>query len=174
MLNKAVKKAAVILLGSMLMLGNASAADVKMGIVDVQAVMQQMPEMATLQATIEAEFKNQMEELTKLRADAKYNYDKLQREGATMSDAQKEELRKTILGQQQTLEEKGKPLQAAMQRRGQEEQNKILARIYKALDKVSKDGNYDFVLHRNTIAYAVDADKKDISALVLDEAKKTQ
>lgn len=174
MLNKAVKQAAAILLGSMLLLGNASAKDVKVGVVDLQGVLQQMPEMATLQATVEAEFKNQMEELKKLRADAKYNFDKLQREGATMSDAQKEELRKTILEQQQTLEEKGKPLQAAMQRRGQEEQNKLLARIYKALDKVSKDDNYDFVLHRASIAYAVNADKKDISSKVLEEAKKTQ
>lgn len=174
MLNKAVKQAAAILLGSMLMIGNVAAKDVKVGIVDFQGVLQQMPEMATLQATVEAEFKNQVEELTKLRADAKYNYDKLQREGATMSDAQKEELRTTILKQQQTLEEKGKPLQAAMQRRGQEEQNKLLGRIYKALEKVAKDGSYDLVLHRSTVAYAVNSDKKDISTKVLEEAKKTQ
>ena len=117
MLNKAVKNAAVILLGSLMLLGNASAKDQKIAIVDVQAIAAQMPQMATIQETVQAEFKNQVEELQKLQADAKYNYDKLQREGATMSDAQKEELRTTIMGQQKTLEEKSKPLQQAMQRR---------------------------------------------------------
>jgi outer membrane protein len=174
MLNKAVKNAAVILLGSLMLLGNASAKDQKIAIVDVQAIAAQMPQMATIQETVQAEFKNQVEVLQKLQADAKYNYDKLQREGATMSDAQKEELRTTIMGQQKTLEEKSKPLQQAMQRRGQEEQNKVMALVAQAIDKVAKDGNYDFVLRRESLAYASEADKKDISAKVLEQAKKAK
>lgn len=173
MLYKALKIAAILMVSSWMLMGNANGKVSKIGLVDIQGIMQQMPEMATLQATVEGEFKNQMEELTKLREDAKYNYDKLTREGATMSQEQQDELRQTILTMQKTLEEKGKPLQAAMQRRGQEEQNKLLSRIYKALEKVSKDGDYDLILHRSGVAFALDAEKIDISDQVLAQVKKT-
>lgn len=171
MLNKAVKNAAVILLGSLMLLGNASAKDQKIGIVDVQAVAKQLPQMAAIQQTVEAEFKNQMEALQKLQADAKYNYDKLQREGETMSDAQKEELRKTILTQQQTLKEKGEPLQQAMQRRGAEEQNKIFALVQQAIEQIAKDGNYDLILHKGSWAYVSNSSTADISKKVADKVK---
>jgi outer membrane protein len=172
MLNKAVKSAAVVLLGSLMLMGNATAKDQKIGIVDVQAVGSQLPQMAAIQQTVAAEFKNQVEELKKLQADAKYNYDKLQREGDTMSDAQKEELRKTIMDQQKVLEEKGKPLQQAMQRRGAEEQNKIYGLVQQAIEAIAKDGNYDVILHKTAAAYVADGDKADISAKVIERVKK--
>ncbi len=171
MLNKAVKNAAVILLGSLMLMGNAVAKDQKIGIVDVQAVAKQLPQMAAIQQTVEAEFKNQVEALKKLQADAKYNYDKLQREGETMSAAQQDELKQTILGQQKTLEEKGKPLQTAMQRRGAEEQNKIFALVQQAIEKIAKDGNYDVILHKTSVAFIADSAGNDISQKVADKVK---
>jgi outer membrane protein len=171
MLNKAVKNAAVILLGSLMLMGNAVANDQKIGIVDVQAVAKQLPQMAAIQQTVEAEFKNQVEALKKLQADAKYNYDKLQREGETMSAAQQDELKQTILGQQKTLEEKGKPLQTAMQRRGGEEQNKVFALVQQAIEQIAKDGNYDVILHKTSVAFVADAASNDISQKVADKVK---
>ena len=52
MLNKAVKNAAVILLGSLMLMGNAAAKDQKVGMVDVQAVGQQLPQMAAIQQLV--------------------------------------------------------------------------------------------------------------------------
>ncbi|MFT4925867.1 MAG: outer membrane protein [Phenylobacterium sp.] len=171
-MNKAVKNVALVLLGSLIMLGNAQAKDQKIAIVDVQAVAQQLPEMAAIQQRVRDEFKDQVEAITKLQADAKYNYDKLQREGATLSTAQQDELKQTILGQQQELEAKSKPLQQQMQRRGAEEQNKVLAKVQQAIEAEAKSGGYDIVLHKASIAFMTAGEKSDISLKVADRVKK--
>lgn len=173
-MNKAVKNAALVLLGSLMLLGNAAAKDQKIGVVDVQAIAEKLPQMKTIQQTVRDEFKEQIEAITKLQADAKYNYDKLQREGATLSTAQQDELKKTILGQQKELESKSKPLQQQIQRRNAEEQNKVLAKIQTAIDAVSKSGGYDVILHKGTVAFMVNEKKSDISDKVADRVKSSK
>jgi outer membrane protein len=171
MLNKAVKSAAMVLLGSFMLLGNASAKDMKIGIVDYQAIAQQLPQMASIQQTIQDEFKEKLEAIKKLEADIKYNMDKLQREGSTLSTAQQDELKKTILGQRKTFEAQGQPLQREMQRRGSEEQNKVMTLVQQSVEKVAKDGDYDFILRKESLAYSKDAAKSDISTKVAEQVK---
>lgn len=172
MFNKVVKNAAMVLLGSFLMFGHASAKD-KIGIVDIQGIAAKMPEMGTLEQRVKDEFKNQMEEMQKVQSDYRFNVEKFQREEATMSEDQKKELLGKINELKTTIETKGKPLQQAMQRRGQEEQNKILAKVAKALQEEAKDGDYDYVFHRDALAYAKEVKKVDISEKVLERAKKS-
>ena len=150
---------------------NAVAKDLKVGVVDVQSVAQQLPQMAAIQQKVADEFKDQVEALKKLQADAKFNYDKLQREGMTLSAVQQEELKKTIIGQQKELEEKGKPLQQQMQRRGAEEQNKILALVEKAIQDEAKKSGYNMIFHKASIAFS-DAEENDISDKVAERVKK--
>ncbi|MFT5162705.1 MAG: outer membrane protein [Alteromonadaceae bacterium] len=172
MLNKAAKNVALVLLGSLMMLGNASAKDQKVGLVDFQFIAQQLPQMAAIDQKVRGEFKEQIEAIDKLRSDAKYNYDKLQREGATLSTDQQAELKKTIVEQQRNLEAQGKPLQQQMQRRSAEEQNKIVALIEQAIKQIAKDDGYDMVLHKNSVAFLTDDDNADISAKVAERVKK--
>ena len=89
-----------------------------------------------------------------------------------MSEDQQDELKKTIIEQQKTLEEKGKPLQAAMQRRGAEEQNKIFALVQQSIEKIAKDGNYDVILHKTSVAFVAKSTSADISQKVADIVKK--
>jgi outer membrane protein len=161
----------ITLLAATLGSTNALAKDLKIGVVDVQSIVQQLPQMATIRSTIENEFRAQVESLQALQSDAKYNYDKLQREGATMSTAQQDELKNTILGQQKKLEETSKPLQQAMERRGQEEQTKVFNSVGVAIEAIAKNKGYNLILHRTAIAY-IDADMTDISAQVVARVKK--
>lgn len=172
MLNKAVKNVALVLLGSLMLMGNASAKDQKVGIVDVQSVAQQLPRMAAIQQTVNDEFKEQIEALKKLQADAKFNYEKLQREGATLSTAEQDELKKTIIEQQQKLEAQSKPLQQQIQRRGAEEQAKIYALVEQAIEQVAKSDGYDVVLHKTSVAFMINDSKSDISNKVAERVKK--
>jgi outer membrane protein len=171
-MHKSVKNVTLLLLGSLLMFGNAQAKDFKIAVVDVQAVAQLLPEMAAIQKKVSDEFKEQIEAITKLQSDAKYNYDKLQREGATLSTSQQDELKKTILEQQKELEAKSKPLQQQMQRRGAEEQNKILAKVEQAIEEEAKNGGYDLVLHKASLAFVVNGEQSDISAKVAERVNK--
>lgn len=171
MFNKAVKNVAVLLLGSFMMLGNASAQNLKIAYVDYQAVAQQLPQMAAIEQTVKAEFKERMEAIKKLEADYKFNMEKLKREQATMSTAEQDELKKSILAQRKDLEAKAAPLQQQMQRRAAEEQNKVMAKVQQAVEQISKDAGYDIILRRESIAFTSMADKLDISNKVADKVK---
>lgn len=172
MFNKTVKNVAVLLLGSFMMLGNASAKDLNIAYVDYQSVAKQLPQMAAIEQTIKEEFKERLEAIKKLEADLKFNIEKLKREGATLSTAQQDELKNEIVAQRKDYETKAAPLQQLMQRRVAEEQNKIMATVQQAIKQISKDKGYDLVLRIDTIAYADPELKLDISDMVADKVKK--
>jgi outer membrane protein len=172
-MKKSISNLSIVSLILLAVFSSASteAKDLKIGVVDVQAVAQKLPQMADIQYKVREEFKEQVGAITKLQSDAKYNYDKLQREGATMSVSQTDELKKTILAQQQELESKAKPLQQQMKRRGAEEQNKVLALVDAAIKVEAKNNGYNIILHKESVAYS-DSPLNDISDKVVERVKK--
>lgn len=168
---KLFKNAAIALLATLAFSTSAFAAD-KIGFVNVQAVFAQLPQAKATQEAIKAEFAEQVAEVQKLQSDAKYNYDKLQREGATMSTEQQDELKKQILNIQKELEAKGKPLQANMQRRSVEERNKILGLIQQTVDAVAAEGKFQLILNSEAVAYAEIGTELDVSKKVLERVSK--
>jgi len=171
-MNKVIKEFALAVSGSLMLLGNPAVADHKMATVDIEAIAQRLPEVATIHHTIQSEFKDQINAITKMQADAKYKYDKLQREGATLSTAQQDALKKAILAQQKEVESRSKPLQEQMKRRGTEERNKILAKVQKAIAAVAINGGYDVVLHKASVAFMANGESTDISGKVAEHIKK--
>lgn len=153
-------------------ISSAAHAAQKLGYVDVQQVLATLPQVATIEETINAEFKDQMQEVQRLQSDGKYLVEKLQREEATLSEAQIKELQQQInvIGQQ--LQERGQPLQQAMQRRTQEERNKLLGLIKQAIDSIASKEGYDMVLNASAVPYS--KPQFDISQQVLDQVSKAQ
>merc|ERR1711964_272793 len=64
-------------------------AEQKVAVVDVQGIFQAMPQAA--------EIKDQLEEVNQLQRDGQFYAERLQRDAATMSDAEKKELEQKIL-----------------------------------------------------------------------------
>ena len=71
-------------------------AEQKVAVVDVQGIFQAMPQAAEIQNAIQAEFKDQLEEVNQLQRDGQFYAERLQRDAATMSDAEKKELEQKI------------------------------------------------------------------------------
>lgn len=157
------------LLGSALMSSAAMAAEV--GYIDIQSVIQAMPQTAAMQQAIAEEFKDQRQEVQTLQDDLKYQVEKLQRESATMSQAQKEELEKTILEKRGELQAKVQPLQQTIQRRSAEEQNKLLSLINDAVKKVAADKKVDMIVESKAVLFA--NPDLDLSEDVLKQVSKT-
>ena len=99
-------------------------AEQKVAVVDVQGIFQAMPQAAEIQNAIQAEFKDQLEEVNQLQRDGQFYAERLQRDAATMSDAEKKELEQKILSVREELAKKGQPLQqkhsTSQQRRAQQ------------------------------------------------------
>jgi outer membrane protein len=147
----------------------ASAAQ-KIGVVDIQTVFQGMPQAATIQQTIAAEFRDQKAKVDKLQADLEYELQKLQRESATMSAAEKTALEDKIIKMREEYTSLAQPLQQAFQRRAAEERNKLLDLIKVALDEEAEKGQFDLVLNAQAVTFA--KPEFDLSKKVLERVTK--
>ena len=142
----------------------------KIAVVDVQAIFEAMPQAIEIQANINAEFKDQIEEVQQLQRDVAFYTEQLQRESATMSETQITELQEKIIGLREDYTAKGQPLQQNLQRRANEERNKLLALIKQAIDKIAADKDYDLILNAGSASFA--KQELDLSADVLEQVKK--
>ena len=145
-------------------------AEQKMAVVDVQGIFQAMPQAAELQNAIQLEFKDQIEEVNQLQRDGQFYAERLQRDAATMSDSEKKELEQKILSVREELSQKGQPLQQNIQRRSNEERNKLLGLIKQAIDTVAAKQGYDLVLNAGAVAFA--KEDLDLSEQVLEQVSK--
>ena len=152
------------------MASSAVFAEQKIGAVNVQGIFQAMPQAASIQESIAAEFKDKTEEVSRLEKDIKYYLEKNQRDAATMSAKEKTELEGKIIALREEYTGKAQPLQQEIQKRLQEEQNKLLGLIKQSIDAVAAKGKYDVILNANSVAF-INPDH-DISKLVLDQISK--
>lgn len=156
--------ATTVLLATTL-LSTAAVAAQKIAIIDVQGVIQALPQTAQIVQGINNEFKAQFAEVQKLQKDGESEVEKLQRDGATMSEAQKKASQEKIMAIRAELQEKATPLQQEVQRRQNEEQTKLLGLVKQAIDAVAKAENYDVVLNAGAATFA--KPEFDISEKVL-------
>jgi outer membrane protein len=145
-------------------------AEQKIGVVNVQGIFQAMPQAASIQETIAAQFKDKTEEVSRLEKDIKYYLEKNQRDAATMSAKEKTELEGKIIALREEYTGKAQPLQKEIQARLQEEQNKLLGLIKQAIDAVAAKDKYDVILNSNAVAF-INPDN-EISKSVLDQVTK--
>ena len=152
------------------MASSAVFAEQKIGAVNVQGIFQAMPQAASIQETIAAEYKDKTEEVSRLEKDIKYYLEKNQRDAATMSAKEKTELEGKILALRDEYTSKAQPLQQEIQNRLKEEQNKLLGLIKQGIDAVAAKEKYDVILNANAVAF-INPDS-DISKLVLEQIAK--
>jgi len=152
------------------MASSAVLAEQKIGVVNVQGIFQSMPQAASIQESISAEYKDKTEEVSRLEKDIKYYLEKNQRDAATMSSKEKTELEGKITALREEYTAKAQPLQQEIQNRLKEEQNNLLGLIKQGIDSVASKGKYDVILNANSVAY-VNPDL-DVSKLVLEQIAK--
>nr|WP_215909105.1 OmpH family outer membrane protein [Pseudoalteromonas ostreae] len=151
---------------------SASAFAHKVGIVDMQEIYKQIPQMAKVEQTLQAEFAERRQELEKLQGDIRFEAEKFKRESTTMSQAQKDALREKVEGMQKNLAEKGRPLEQEIKTRQNQELAKVQGIIIKAIEEIAKDGKYDEVKVKDTTIYFNPKTVVDLSSKVVDQVSK--
>ncbi len=110
-MKKLFKSTAVAVLATLMMGTSVNAFAHKVGIVDMQEIYKQLPQMAKIEQSLQTEFAERRQELEKLQGDIRFEAEKFKRESTTMSQEQKDALRDKIQGMQKNLAEKGRPLE---------------------------------------------------------------
>ncbi|CAH9052434.1 Chaperone protein Skp [Pseudoalteromonas holothuriae] len=171
-MKKLIKTTAMGLMAALMMGTSVSALAHKVGIVDMQSIYKQLPQMAKIEQQLQSEFSEPRQALEKLQGDMRFEMEKFQRESATMSDADKEVLRTKIQGMQKELAEKGRPLEQAIKQRQNEELAKVQKLIIDAIEDVAKSGKFDEVKVKDTTIYFNPDKVADLSDKVVEAVSK--
>ncbi|WP_372761973.1 OmpH family outer membrane protein [Pseudoalteromonas sp.] len=171
-MKKLFKSTAVAVLATLMMGTSVNAFAHKVGIVDMQEIYKQIPQMAKIEQALQAEFAERRQELEKLQGDIRFEAEKFKRESTTMSQAQKDALRDKIQGMQKNLAEVGRPLEQEIKARQNQELAKVQGLIIKTIEDIAKDGDFDEVKVKDTTIYFNPKKVTDLSDKVVTAVSK--
>lgn len=136
---------AVLAIGSFLAAGQASA-EIKIGVVNFQKLLEDAPQTKTAMQTLENEFGPRRRELLTMQNDLKAKDEKLQKEGAVMSESDRANAEKTLRDQQREFSRKGGEFQDDVSTRKNEEIGKVQRYLVGEIQTYANAQGFDLVL----------------------------
>ena len=142
----------------------AQAAELKVGYVQVDKILQEAPQTAESGKKLEREFSPRSQELDKMAKQIKELETALDKDGLTITEAERRNKERDVQNIKVEFQRKQRELREDINLRKNEELGSLQDRINKAVQGVAKAENYDLVMYSG-VAYA--ADKIDITDKVL-------
>ena len=124
----------------------AAGAEVKMGVVNFQKLLEDAPQTKTAMAALENEFAPRRRELLTLQNDLKARDEKLQKEGAVMAEADRAKAEKTLRDQQREFSRKAGEFQDDASTRRNEEIGKVQRYLVTEIQAYANAQGFDLVL----------------------------
>jgi outer membrane protein len=149
----------------------ASAEELKIGAVSAVRLLEQSPQADAARKLIEQEFAPRDKQLVAEQKKLKAMEDKLQKDGAIMSESERKRIERDYINKKRDLKRSQDEFREDFNFRRNEEFTKIQKNIVESIQQVAKDNNYDIVLSsEGTIIYA--SPKADMSSLVIEYLQK--
>lgn len=133
---------------------NAFADGSKIGVVDLQKIMQTSAQMKSIQQKLETEFKPRRDKLVSMEDGLKKDMETFKRDAAIMSQSQKKELEKKIVATQQAFEREGQQYQQELSTAHNEAMEELYGKIRKAIAKVAANDKFDLVLQKDAAPFS--------------------
>ena len=147
--------------------GSVFADGTKIGVVDLQKIMQTSTQMKGIQEKLEKEFKPRRDKLVAMEDGLKKDMEKFKRDTAIMSQTQRKDLEKQIVGTQQQFEREGQQYQQELSTAHNEAMEEFYNKIRAAIAKVAESEKYDLVFQKDAAPFSVE--KLDVTAKVMQE-----
>jgi outer membrane protein len=142
----------------------AYSADLKVGYVQVDKILQEAPQTAESGKKLEKEFSPRSQELDRMAKQIKDLEAALDKDGLTITEADRRSKERDIQNIKTEFQRKQRELREDINLRKNEELGSLQDRINKAVQSVAKAESYDLVMYSG-VAYATD--KIDITDKVL-------
>jgi outer membrane protein len=142
--NRSIPFLALCLCG--LLAAHPASAEVKMGVVNFQKLLEEAPQTKTAMAALENEFAPRRRELLTMQNDLKARDEKLQKEGAVMAEADRAKAEKTLRDQQREFSRKAGEFQDDASTRRNEEIGKVQRYLVTEIQGYAAAQGYDLVL----------------------------
>ena len=142
----------------------AQSAELKVGYVQVDKILQEAPQTAESGKKLEREFSPRSQELDRMAKQIKELETALDKDGLTITEAERRNKERDVQNIKIEFQRKQRELREDINLRKNEELGSLQDRINKAVQSVAKAESYDLVVYSG-VAYA--ADKIDITDKVL-------
>jgi outer membrane protein len=139
-------------------------AELKIGVVNFEALLQESPQLKAMRQTLQDEFSPRERDLVQQQKDLKTKADNFQKNAAVMSEAEKSKVERELREGQRDLERKGNEFKDDANLRQNEEIGKLQRALIAEVQNFAKSGNYDLVVGQGVL-YAKDS--IDITGQVL-------
>lgn len=143
----------------------ATAADIKIGVVNATRILQNSPQAEAAREKIQREFSPRDRELIEQQKKLKSMEDRLSKDGAIMSESERSNLEREIVQLKRDIKRSQTEFREDLNFRRNEEFGEIQNTILKAVETVAKEQGYDLVLGDGVI---YGSDKVDISSQVIE------
>jgi outer membrane protein len=141
----------------------ASFADLKIGFVNIPAVLEKAPQAEKAKKRLEQEFSPRDRQLVAQQKEIQSKEEKMSRDGAVMGESERANLEKDIVNKKRDAKRSQQEFSEDFNARRNEELGKLQRRIVEAIRAIAKDQNFDLLLTDGVI-YA--SEKIDVTAQV--------
>lgn len=153
-MNKIVKTSIAAALLSTALFANAAEAQQKIGYVNMQQVLVNLPQSRSLEQQVQEEFKSRIAEIEEIETKMQSLQEKAERDRSVMSGSEMQSIARELELLDATRQVKTKGLREDMQRRGNELRDQLMAEILRNAQSVAGEQSYDVVLSANSLVYA--------------------
>ncbi|MBS0289093.1 MAG: OmpH family outer membrane protein [Proteobacteria bacterium] len=140
----------------------------KIGVIDMRTIVNTAPQAKEAMEKLKKEFKAREEKIVSSEKALKEKAEKLQRNGAIMSEAEKGKLESEVLADQRKLQHLQTEFREDATIRQQEEMKKLMDKINHVVDDIAKKEKYDLIIHKDVVPFAaktVDVTDKVLKAI---------
>lgn len=145
------------------------AADYKVGVVNPAKVLEASPQAEAARKKMEKEFATRDSNLVAMQNDLKELEDRFAKDGAIMSEAERQRLEREIVNKRRTLKRDTTEFQEDVNFRRNEEMGKIQVKIQAAIDALGKEQSFDMIFAQGVV---YNSPKVDITDAVIDRLQK--
>jgi outer membrane protein len=139
-------KTKIALFLGLLLTANASFADLKIGFVNIPAVLEKAPQAEKAKKRLEQEFSPRDKQLVAQQKEIQSLEEKMTRDASVMGDSERGNLEKNILNKKRDAKRSQQEFSEDFNVRRNEELGKLQRRIVEAIRSIAKAQNFDLLL----------------------------
>ena len=157
---------------ALMMLAPMAAFAQKFGHVDMNNIMQTLPELSKVQGELDALGKQYQNDLQAMQDEIQRKADEYDKTKSTMNATKQQETEAMLNDLYQKYQQALQDNQVAFNKAQQEKMAPVQEKIYKAIENVGKAGGYVYIMQTGTVPYISDTLSKDVTADVKAELNK--
>jgi len=159
----------ILVLASFTLFSSVSVAELKIGFVNAPRVIEEAPQAEKARKNLQKEFAPRDKVIAKAQDKLRKAEEKLNRDGAVMSESERQKLERKIRAKSRDLKRTKEEFREDLNIRKNEEFERLRRRVFEVIQSISKKENYDLIVSEGVLH----ASKKvNITNLVLEQLKK--